>query len=365
MSKLVIISTPKDAHAHAIAWAVRQFGVEVRIMSVADLPDYAQLSWKNGCVQWTDRNGAFEIEPDDLLFARRKWEICAPEDCHEDDAAFVEAQCNTTLNWVLDYLGDTHENWVQRPSDIRRANNKLIQLRVAESCGFAVPETIVSNHFRDVDRFVKTNGARIAKTIVPKNWSEGDDNYFTFTSEITASELDQASTELCPMIYQDKVAKLYEWRAIVIGGSVSAIRQDPNLLIDTAVDSRRAVGFPLKPKLLALPERVETQLKKICERHSLKVGAFDLIETALGDFVFLEVNESGQFLWLEEFEPEIKLLEKMTLFLLSLIKNSSSARQKSSTDITFQTFLESYPADLFRLAGAGVGQHKQSQYASV
>jgi hypothetical protein len=46
-------------------------------------------------------------------------------------------------------------------------------------------------------------------------------------------------------------------------------------------------------------------------------GAFDFIVTPEGEHVFLEVNASGQFLWVEEANPEIHLLAPFVDFLLS------------------------------------------------
>jgi hypothetical protein len=46
-------------------------------------------------------------------------------------------------------------------------------------------------------------------------------------------------------------------------------------------------------------------------------GCFDFIVTPAGEHVFLEVNPMGQFLWIEEAQPEIRLLAPFVDFLLS------------------------------------------------
>ena len=46
-------------------------------------------------------------------------------------------------------------------------------------------------------------------------------------------------------------------------------------------------------------------------------GAFDFIVTPEGEHVFLEVNPAGQFLWVEEANPELRLLAPFVDFLLS------------------------------------------------
>ena len=48
----------------------------------------------------------------------------------------------------------------------------------------------------------------------------------------------------------------------------------------------------------------------------LKFGCFDFIVTPDGEYVFLEVNEAGQFLWIEGHCPELKMLSEFCHFIL-------------------------------------------------
>ena len=50
-------------------------------------------------------------------------------------------------------------------------------------------------------------------------------------------------------------------------------------------------------------------------------GSFDFIVTEDGEHVFLEVNEQGQFLWLEDLCPDLLLLDAFCAFLTSGDKN--------------------------------------------
>lgn len=59
-------------------------------------------------------------------------------------------------------------------------------------------------------------------------------------------------------------------------------------------------------------------------------GCFDLIVTPGGDYVFLEVNEMGAFVWIEEQNPEIKLVDAFSEFL---IQGELSSRRRTSTPV--------------------------------
>jgi glutathione synthase/RimK-type ligase-like ATP-grasp enzyme len=47
-----------------------------------------------------------------------------------------------------------------------------------------------------------------------------------------------------------------------------------------------------------LPKAIQRKLLCFMKRAGLQYGAIDLIETPGGDFVFLEVNPSGQWEWI-------------------------------------------------------------------
>ena len=44
-------------------------------------------------------------------------------------------------------------------------------------------------------------------------------------------------------------------------------------------------------------------------------GCFDFVVTPEGEFIFLEVNESGDFLWMEECAPEYNILSRFAAWL--------------------------------------------------
>ncbi len=56
---------------------------------------------------------------------------------------FVERESLAALSGLIETAPVRY--WMSRPSAIRRAEHKLLQLRIAAEVGFAVPETLVSN----------------------------------------------------------------------------------------------------------------------------------------------------------------------------------------------------------------------------
>ncbi len=52
------------------------------------------------------------------------------------------------------------------------------------------------------------------------------------------------------------------------------------------------------------------------KKLNIVFGCFDFIVTPEHDFVFLEVNEMGQFLWKEQVCPETRILDAFLDFLM-------------------------------------------------
>lgn len=70
-----------------------------------------------------------------------------------------------------------------------------------------------------------------------------------------------------------------------------------------------------------LPDEVIRSLRRVLSMLGLRFGAFDIAETADGEYVFFEVNEAGQWLWQEIHCPECRILQPFCEFLLNASDN--------------------------------------------
>lgn len=123
---------------------------------------------------------------------------------------------------------------------------------------------------------------------------------------------------LCPMIYQERIDKTFDYRALVLGESVLACEircgNTPNNGADWRIQpTPRTLGAVATD----IPQKTSNQLVKFLRRADLLMGAFDLALTPDGEWVFFDVNEQGQTLWVEEIVPELTILDAMAEFLIS------------------------------------------------
>jgi hypothetical protein len=151
---------------------------------------------------------------------------------------------------------------------------------------------------------------------------------------------DDEALSSCPAIYQRKIEKAYELRVTCIGERCFTVRLDSQSRDATRMDWRADLRTPLKPTLHELPLEVEERCLMTMRRLGLVFGCIDLIVTPEGEHVFLEVNEMGQFLWVEQGEPACPMLRAFATLLVERRLDRSS-RLIGSDLISFARFRES------------------------
>ena len=95
-----------------------------------------------------------------------------------------------------------------------------------------------------------------------------------------------------------------------------AAKLHSQLHVDGQVDWRAIRTGQMLVEPYQLPEDVEAKIRVFMRQLGIVFGSFDFIVTPDGDYVFLEVNEQGQFLWLEEYNSNFHMLDIFIQFLL-------------------------------------------------
>jgi hypothetical protein len=198
---------------------------------------------------------------------------------------------------------------------------KMPQLIAAAQCGFAIPETLYSNDPEEIRRFWGEHhkAGVIFKLHLQTHWhaQSSGERHALFTTELRQENLqDDAPLAGCPAIYQRKAEKAYELRVTCMDERCVAVRLDSQSRDSTRLDWRSDMVAPLKPALVALPRTVEERCIALMRKLGLAFGCIDLIVTPEGEHIFLEVNEMGQFLWVEQDEPRSELLRCFATLLL-------------------------------------------------
>ena len=202
---------------------------------------------------------------------------------------------------------------------IRHAENKQLQLQVARELGLDIPRTITTNDAAAVRTFAEScDGGMITKMLSSFAVYEEGRELVVFTNVVKPQDLEDLSgLSLCPATFQEAVPKSLEIRATVVGQRVMSAAIDSQVSARAVHDWRRdGVRMIEEWRPYQLPAGVEQKLLRLMEYFSLNYGAIDIILTPDGRHVFLELNPSGEFFWLER-SPGLPISDAIADVLLA------------------------------------------------
>jgi glutathione synthase/RimK-type ligase-like ATP-grasp enzyme len=317
--KVLILTSPSEVHAFAVREVLKRKGVETHLWHTSDFP-ILQV----GSLWLGDRHACEALGPEleiresqaTSVWIRRPASPVIPEQLEPADREFSFRESTLFLRSLQVEVG-SGAFWVNPPESQRRANLKTEQLKAALDAGFTVPSTLCSNDPARIREFINKNkNGTIYKSFFPVSWRTADGVATLFSSVVEEEDLPEDSIlRASPGIFQELVAKAYELRVTVIGSRLFTAKFRSQEVPEGQVDWRAAFDrLPMEPA--NLPESVAEACRQIMASLGLVFGCFDLIVTPAGDYVFLEVNEMGAFLWVEEKLEEIPLLDAFCEFLI-------------------------------------------------
>ncbi len=233
------------------------------------------------------------------VWMRRIWQPQISEDLAPQFKTACVREAMATLNAFWDSLREVR--WIDNLGLILAAENKLRQLRVAKEVGLVIPLTLVTNNPEEVREFFSDVGGKmVAKLLTPISYSMKNSSFFFYTNLVKEEDLSDIETlRHSPMVFQEQIPKLRELRVVYVNGSLFVGALDASNYAASTVDWRSASAKACVWESYELPVEVVCRLKAFMARFGLVFGAFDLIETPSGEYVFLEVNPTGEWGMLE------------------------------------------------------------------
>jgi glutathione synthase/RimK-type ligase-like ATP-grasp enzyme len=187
--------------------------------------------------------------------------------------------------------------WVNPIENVSAAEHKIYQLQLARNLGFNTPRTIVSCHVDELKKFVADNPTgTICKPIFHGMFFDGTSRHAVYTRRVKLASLDANSVGLCPVLLQEEIPRSADVRVTLIGPYcfTADVTGEPSL-IDWR-DPKSVVNYSIGN----LDPATEVLCRKMLAQLGLVYGAFDFIRSADGKLVFLEVNPTGEWAWLED-----------------------------------------------------------------
>lgn len=192
--------------------------------------------------------------------------------------------------------------WLNHPTKIRTASNKLFQLRTALNEGISVPEYVITNNLDLVDWFKGKHEKIVVKSLGPGYVKYGSKNLKSYTRRLKEIEanLDERLS-LGPAIFQREIERRAEIRVTVVDENCFSVRCDCNVLPRSIVDLRR-IDYEKNAEAFTraadVPE-IENWSRVIVAKLGLRYAALDWVVDHSGKPFFLECNPLGSFKWAE------------------------------------------------------------------
>jgi MvdC family ATP-grasp ribosomal peptide maturase len=233
------------------------------------------------------------------VWARKLWQPRMAQELDDRYHSMCVGESIAALEGFLDGLHDAR--WVNNLQCQHDAENKQRQLRLAARAGLRVPRTLVTNDASAARRFfAETDGEMVAKLLRPISVSMDAVDSFVYTNRVREEDLAGAEAiRHCPMVFQELIPKAYELRVAWVAGQVFAGALDASGTSRGQTDWRRLAPDECRWQVGEVPAEVASGLHALMSELELVFGAVDLICTPAGEYVFLEVNPSGEWGMLE------------------------------------------------------------------
>jgi hypothetical protein len=291
---IAIVTYKNDLHALGVQALLRQARDRCDVIESDRLAASNSLSWSldshggSGIVRNVDGEEV-EVAELDALWWRRHARLPEIDPERLDPAGRDFAASNIRAALLGLFLTDFRGVWVDHPEAIRRAENKLLQLRMASAMGLRVPRTLVSQDPERIRAFHRALRGRMIIKAAAGTWGVP-----ALTGEVGPEILEDADPlELCPAIYQELVPGDRHLRVHCFGEDVRAA-----VIESESLDWRHPLDVAMEP--FTLSADLTRRLLALLAQLDLRMGVFDLkLSEEDGEPVWLELNPQGQFLFVE------------------------------------------------------------------
>lgn len=350
-----IVTQVNDAHAAALVWALHRLGLDAEHVCLGE-----RAADNDGVSFSTLSQSAeiFDLDPDLVWFRRPSRPVHLSGGAGKSaDRIHAIANAEETLTVFLEGLEETVPAAIvlNRPSAIRRAANKVVNIYEACRAGLAVPETLITNSIMDANGFMAAIGGKaVYKPLRHNVWEVQPGVYAPARSTlIDISQLQESDGLHFPFILQQPVAKIAEWRMIYFASEVLVIQQDrPGQ--DAPIDWRNGARAQSRFSFVKPDAIFVKQVRELAERLNLQTFTADFAIASDGKPQFLDLNSAGQFLYLEEWSPTLDILAKVTDQLISAPPGTAAAAGISMAEFRQQVDMSRIKPKLYSsdLAGA-------------
>ena len=321
MSNILILGHTSDIHIVAVTWALKKLGHTPTLWLMDQFPVHQAATiavHPDGTTTVGVKEAISEDGPNfDVVWIRRQAKPTIHPDLHPSDREAAARESRSFITNALNTLAPS-ARWVNPLAARNLCSSKALQLGEAVKAGFDIPDTLISNDPDKIRAFCQKYAFDvILKPFYPASWKTESAIHIFFATRIDPATIEsEFSVRAAPAIFQRYTRKDFELRITVMGATCFAARISarPTSQPQTVDWKEDLTKRDLSP--FDMPDDLRDKCLRLMRRLGIVFGCIDVIRQPDGHWTFLEVNEMGAFLWVEEYVPGLPLLAAFSEFLL-------------------------------------------------
>jgi len=303
MMKVLIISNKSDITSDFIVKALQERNISFYRFNTEELTKSVTFSLNITTSSYyiTDSKirQSFDLQKFTAVYYRRpELPVFDSFDLSKGEINFFRNEFIYTLEGIYKLLRNAY--WISPLYAIREAENKIYQLDLAKLMDFIIPNSIVTNSYKQVSLFFKENKEKcIIKPIKSGLIEEGLESKVVFTNILKSIPENTKKISSSINYLQSHILKKGDIRVIVVGHKIFATLIHSQEYLKTKTDWRKG-EINLKHEKINLPEEINIKCINLLQALKLRFGAIDFILDNNENYIFLEINPNGQWAWIEK-----------------------------------------------------------------
>ncbi len=309
---ILIISDKKDLQIYWVIYYLNKWKIPFILLDIVDYPlkiKHTSIWNKDRTIQNIQFPDGQSIDCSEIkaVWYRKPDYPKIAEYLTEGEKEYTYHECNKDLDGLYNYLQDCF--WISPIHNMRRAENKSLQLNIASSMGFSIPNTIITNNQDEAWNFYKKHDGNVVYKTLSTGiltshkapWEHGIVYGEIYTTPLKGYQKEDFELVAnCPCLFQEYVQKKYEIRITVVGDITFAAEIHSQENSATLYDWRHSELDFVLHKIHELPEELSKKCISLVKKLGLRFGAIDMILTPNDEYIFLEINPNGQYGWIED-----------------------------------------------------------------
>ncbi|AGS80463.1 MvdC/MvdD family ATP grasp protein [Leptospira alstonii] len=266
-------------------------------------------------IKENSKKEALDLSTFDTVYYRRPKLPTGPNSLTNGELHFFSQELNVILEYINVFLDN--KLWLNKISNIRKAENKINQLSVAKNIGFTIPISLITNLPKEANAFINYTERSILKPLkVGLIEEEQLSSKIVYTNEVNQYFRDNIDrVGLLPVYLQEKIEKQFDIRVTIVGNKIFAAQIDSQS-DETSKTDWRASRNILPHQRIQLPAKIERYCLELMKHFELNFAAIDLVLDKNDNYIFLEINPNGQWAWIEKI-LEYPISDSIARFLIS------------------------------------------------